>query len=58
MSEHLFKLNQNETIKLFNESRVGQIMLEKNLANELDYASKFDQYNIVTKYEKGKIVKC
>ena len=50
--------NQNETLKLFHESRVGQIMLERNLGNELDYASKFDQYNIVTKYEKGKIVKC
>ena len=58
ISEHLFKINQNETMKLFHESRVGQIMLERNLGNELDYASKFDQYNIVTKYEKGKIVKC
>ena len=55
MSEHLFKLNQNETIKLFHESRVGQIMLERKLDNELDYASKFDEYNIVTKYEKGHI---
>lgn len=58
ISEQLFKFNQNETIKLFHESRVGQIMLERNLGNELVYASRFDEYNIVTRYEKGHIIKC
>ena len=58
ISEYLFKSNQNETMKLFHESRVGQIMLERKLDNELVYASKFDEYNIVTKYEKGHIIKC